>query len=166
VLAIAACDATMPSARLGNGISLPVPNGADIVPSADRFSRDNGDEHYLLSARRLITIAFHGQPDIKSSYHRYQSEEARYDFFYTSRDSLTPRLRLSNNVAESRVADEDVMRTRDHTVEFGVEKRFFDTTHLDVSFGLYADAVNEAHGNQSFVAAHLRYPLWASREKL
>jgi outer membrane protein TolC len=157
----------MPSARLGNGISLPVPHGAAAVPAADRFSPENDDGHYVLSAQKLITIAFNGQPDIKSSYHRYRSEEARYDFFYTSRDSLTPRLRLSNNVAEWRTGDDDnVTRTRDHTVEFGIEKLFFDTTHLDASMGFYADSIDEAHGNQPFVSANLRYPLWASREKL
>ncbi len=158
-----ACDSTMPSQRLGNGIRLPVP--ALTLPSPDRFSPENHDETFSLSARSLIPIAFDRQPEIKSSFHRFKSEEARYDFFYTSRDSLTPRLRTSSSFGDTR-ADETVERTRDHTVELSVEKRFFDTTELDVAVGYRADAVDEAIGSHPFISANLRYPLWASREKL
>jgi hypothetical protein len=161
-----ACDSTMPSARLQSGIKLPVPVSALRVPSPDRFSPENNEEQFRLSARSLIPIAFERQPDIKSSYHRFRSEEARFDFFYTSRDSLTPRLRTGNTFGESRVS-ETVTRNRDHTVELGVEKRFFDTTALDLAVGYGADAVDEAIGSHPFVSANLRYPLWASsREKL
>lgn len=163
LLSAPACNSSMPSQGLGNGIRLPVP--ALTLPSPDRFSPENDDETYSLSARSLIPIAFDRQPEIKSSFHRFKSEEARYDFFYTSRDSLTPRLSTSSSFGDTR-ADETVERTRDHAVELGVEKRFFDTTELDVAIGYRADAVDEAIGSHPFISANLRYPLWASREKL
>lgn len=163
--ALPACDSTMPSARLQTNVTLPIPSAALTVPTADRFLRDKHSESYRLSARLLIPIAFNGQPDIKSSLHRFKSEEARYDFFYTSRDSLTPRLRTINTFSDFR-ENKTVTRERGHTVELGVEKRFFDTTELNVALGLRANAVDEALGNHPFVSANLRYPLWASREKL
>ncbi len=165
LLAGAACQSTMPSDRLLNGVSLPVPGEAFSVPGPERFSRENARETYRLSARSLIPIAFRLQPDIKSRFHRFKSEEARYDFFYTSRDSLTPRLTTTSRAGELR-ANGLVTRTRNNVVEFGVEKQFFDTTALDVSVGFRADAVDEALGSHPFVSANLRYPLWASREKL
>lgn len=142
-----------------------MPSAALAVPTADRFLPDNHGETYRLSARSLIPIAFNGQPEIKSSLHRFKSEEARYDFFYTSRDSLTPRLRTINTFSGLR-EDKTVTRERGHTLELGVEKRFFDTTELNVAVGLRADALDEAIGNHPFISANLRYPLWASREKL
>ncbi len=163
--AVPACDSTMPSARLQSDVTLPIPSAAFAVPTADRFLPDRHGETYRLSARSLIPIAFNGQPDIKSSLHRFKSEEARYDFFYTSRDSLTPRLRTMNTFSGFR-EDDTVTRERSHTVELGVEKRFFDTTELNVALGLRADALDEAIGNRPFISANLRYPLWASREKL
>ena len=165
---LAACESTMPSARLQSKITLPVPASASALPDVDRFARVDRGESYRLSPHSLITIAFDRQPEIKSSFHRFESEEARYDFFYTSRDSLTPRLRTSNQFGEDRDngAEDPVTRTRSHTVELSIEKQFFDTTALNMSMGFQADAVDEALGNHPFVSASLRYPLWASREKL
>jgi outer membrane protein TolC len=113
----------------------------------------------------MIPIAFNHQPDIKSSFQRFKSEEARYDFFYVSRDSLTPRLALSNNFSEVRTI-ENTARERDHSLELTIEKRFFDTTELNVGVGLHSGAVDQAIGDHPFVSASLRYPLWVSREKL
>lgn len=158
----------MPSARLKSEVALPVPASASALLQPDRFDRDDKGEVHRLTPRSVIVIAFNQQPEIKSSFHRFKSEEARYDFFYTSRDSLTPRVRWSNRYSEVRDKnlEDPTSRIRDHSVEFSVEKRFFDTTALDVSVGLRASAVDEALGNQPFVSASLRYPLWASREKL
>jgi len=94
------CHGTMPSARLQSEVSLPVPAYAETLPSSERLSTDNTGERYVLSARSLIQITFDLQPDVKSSFQRFQSEEARHDFFYASHDSLTPRLRVTNPVAE------------------------------------------------------------------
>lgn len=165
VASTAGCDTTFPSARIQADLSLPVPQSTHSVPDPERFHREGDREELPVSAQTLIPIAFHSLPDIKSSFHRYKSEEAHYDFFYTSRDSLTPRLRLSNRYGEDR-DPVDVIRTRDHGVEVGVEKLFFDTTELDVAVGLDAEAIDEAHGNQPFMVAALRYPLWVSRQKL
>lgn len=159
------CQTTMPSALLQAGVALPGPVSALQAPDPNRFFRDDHDLSYRLSARSLINIAFHAHPDIKSSFHRFKSEEARYDFFYSSRDALTPRFRTTNTVGETREPG-FTERTRDHTVEIGVERRFFDTTELDVAMGLEVGAVDEALGNQPFVAASVRYPLSVSRQKL
>lgn len=155
----------MPSTRLQTDVRVPVPSALQSVPSPDRFSTQEQAEQYRLSARSLIPIAFSRQPDIKSSFHRYQAEEARYDFFYTSRDSLTPSVRTGNTFEETRAGD-IVTRNRDHTIELGVEKLFFDTTELDVAVGYRADEFDDEDGSHPFLAANLRYPLWASREKL
>jgi hypothetical protein len=165
VLPAGGCDTTLPSARIQADVSLPVPVSALEAPDAGRFHRDGEPDVLPVSAQTLIPIAFNNLPDIQSSFHRFKSEEARYDFFYTSRDSLTPRLRLLNRYGELRDSV-DVVRTRDHGVEVGVEKLFFDTTELDVAVGLDSGATDEAHGNQTFAAATMRYPLWVSRQKL
>ncbi|MEE9295501.1 MAG: TolC family protein [Phycisphaerae bacterium] len=154
-----------PSERLNTAIQLPIPTAAASAPSAERLSRDREDETYVLSARLLIPIAFNLQPDIKSSYQRFKSEEARYDFFVVSRDSLTPTFRSSNQVGETR-ENPDVLRQREHRVEVGIEKLFFDTTELNVGVGYQANLDDEEDGSFPFVSADLRYPLWASREKL
>ena len=119
----------------------------------------------MLTARKLVQLTFDLHPDIKSSYKRFRSEEARYDFFYTVRDSLTPRLSLSNNFSEDR-AGETVTRDRSHQTELAVEKRFFDTTELNVGVGYRSGITDGAIGDHPFVAARLRYPLWASRQRL
>ncbi|MCH7700696.1 MAG: TolC family protein [Planctomycetes bacterium] len=142
-----------------------MPTATQSLPSEERLSPQRRQEVYVLSARKLIPIAFDLQPDIKSSYQRFKSEAARYDFFVVSRDSLTPIFRTSNDFGESR-GDETVTRDRGHTVEFAVEKLFFDTTRLDVGVGYQTDVEDDATGNHPFVSADLRYPLGASREKL
>ena len=131
---LASCVSTVPSARMGNIVDLPIPASIEKAPSADRLDSTFRGQNYVLTARTLIPIAFENQPSIASTYARFKSEEARYDFFFTSRDSLTPRLTVSNEFNEFRSL-ESVNRNRDHTVEIGVEKLFFDTTRMDVSVG-------------------------------
>ncbi len=159
------CDSTMPSARLRSEVNLPIPSSAVDLPKADRLSDTDRGESRNLSARSLIPLAFDLQPDIKSSFQRFKSEEARYDFFVVSRDSLTPQLSVSNRFNEFR-ANESVARDRDHVVELSVEKLFFDTTELNLAVGYETGVFDEDIGNNPFVSADLRYPLWASREKL
>ena len=163
---LSGCVGTVPSDTLTREVQLPVPAGSDVVPDRKRLTEKPDGDRYVLAPRSLISVAFDLQPDIKSSYQRFKSEEARYDFFYTSRDSLTPQLRVSNTASETRARDEDVSRTRSHAVELGVEKLFFDTTKLDVWAGYETDAEDGDIGNRPFVAAGLRYPLWVSRQKL
>lgn len=164
-LLLSACDGTMPSTRLQNGVSLPIPASAMTVASPDRLSRVDQSEVYRLSPQTLILIAFNRQPDIKSSYQRFKSEEARYDFFVVSRDSLTPQLSTSHTVSEERDG-ETVQRNREHQIALSVEKKFFDTTELNVGVGLQTDVEDRRVGYHPFVSADLRYPLWVSRQKL
>lgn len=163
---VGGCETTLPSTRLRSDVKLPVPSSASSLPDPDRFFSDEPGEEFRLSARALIPITFSRHPDIKSSYHRLKAEEARYDFFYTSRDSLTPRIRSSNSVGESRIPKSDVSRDRRHLVELSVEKQFFDTTSLNFGLGYEVSAVDEALGSNPLLSANIRYPLWASREKL
>ena len=162
---VGGCSSAMPSASLQSGVNLPVPASMTSTPPAERLSAVDRGERYSITPRSLIALAFDKQPDIKSSYERFRSEEGRYDFFYTSRDSLTPGLRWSNDFTEVRESD-DVTRERDHTVEFTVEKRFFDTTELNVGVGYRTTDVDDEIGNSPLVLADLRYPLWVSRQKL
>jgi outer membrane efflux protein len=164
LISIAGCRGSLPSERLESAIQLPVPSMVRTRPREERLSRERADERYELTPRSVIRIAFDLQPDIKSSYHRFKSEEARYDFFVTSRDSLTPTFRSSNRVAETR-SKPVVTRSRDHTVELGVEKQFFDTTRLNLGVGVVTNAADTS-ASTPFLSADLRYPLWASREKL
>ncbi len=165
LLVLPACDSTMPSTRLRSGVRLPVPLTSAELPGPERLSRVDRGEVFRLTPRKLISLAFSRQPDIMSSYERFKSEESRYDFFVVSRDSLTPSLSTSNVVSERR-EDETVERRRGHVVEFAIEKLFFDTTELNVGFGINTQAENEAIGYRPFVSADLRYPLWVSRRKL
>ena len=160
-----ACAGPTPSVRVQNGLDLPTPASQPVEPGADRLDVTDQGEHYTLSAKSLIPLVFSLQPDIKSSYQRFKSEGARYDFFYTARDSLTPQLSVSNTLDESR-ADETVARDRDHAVTLSLEKKFFDTTEMDVGVGYRTAAGDQAVGNHPFVSANVRYPLWASRERL
>lgn len=160
-----ACQTEMPSSRLQTDVSLPVPAAALATPSPARFASVEPVEAHHLSARSLIPIAFNRQPDIKSSYHRFENQAARYDFFYTSRDSLTPRFRTTSTFTENRAKDA-TFRERDHIVELGVEKRFFDTTELNVAVALDYNELDDDVGYHPLASANLRYPLWASREKL
>lgn len=165
LVSLAGCASPAPSAQVGNRISLPVPTSAGASASADRLSTEDQGERYEISARTLIPLAFERQPDIESSFERFKSEEARYDFFYTARDSLTPRLRVASDFYEERTP-ETVARQRDHAVEVSLEKHFFDTTKMNVGVGYRTNDDNVDIGSQPFLSADVRYPLWASREKL
>jgi len=159
------CVVSLPSERFQSEVRLPRPAPVEIVPSEERLSVVSNGRTVELSPLSVIRTAFNLQPDIKSSYQRFKSEEASYDFFYASRDSFTPTLKVRNNFRESR-GDESVTRNRSHSAEVGIEKRFFDTTELNVGVGYRSSAVNQAIGDHSFVSADLRYPLWVSRRKL
>ncbi len=170
------CDSTLPSARLRTEVHLPIPTIAAELPGPSRLTRVDCGESYRLTPHSVIEIAFDNEPDIKSSYQRYMSEEARYDFFVVSRDSLTPRMVTRNDISESRTNVPDsarpgrltgaVSRRRQNSVEFNVEKQFFDTTELDFGVGLSTLARDETDGVQPFLSASVRYPLWVSRQKL
>lgn len=165
--AVCGCAGAVPSKVNQRAVNLPAPQSALDVAPAKRLTPEGGGEQFHITPRRLISIAFELQPDIKSSYQRYQSEEARYDFFYATLDALTPQLSVSNRMGESRDSDdEDVSRERGHVATVGVEKLFFDTTRMNVAAGYEADEFDEAEGYRPFVSASVRYPLWASREKL
>ncbi|MBN2560104.1 MAG: TolC family protein [Phycisphaerae bacterium] len=171
----AGCRGKTPSTKLSDRLQLPSPTAVTTVPRVERLSVVDQGEKYVLTPQALIPIAFNRQPDIKSSYQRFKSEEARYDFFYTSHDSLTPKLGISNEFDELESKSEsdvpggsgvEVERDRDHTARLSVEKRFFDTTQLDLGLGYHLTDENQGYGEQSFASANLRYPLWASRERL
>lgn len=156
------CHGITPSDRLTHRVNIPVPEAT--APAPERLTLVPHGDTLTLTARALVDIAFHAQPDIKASYENFRSEEARYDFFYVSRDSLTPQLRADSRFDEARDPD-DVLRERTHAVTLAMEKRFFDTTELDVGVGYRTD-INGGNGRHPFVLGRLRYPLWASREKL
>lgn len=162
---VPACDTTMPSEKFRREVRLPIPRSTSDIPSSDRLSHEDRGEFHRLTPLSLIILSFNQQPDIKSSFERFKSEESRYDFFVVSRDSLTPRLRTTNSFNENR-ADKNVARARDHVVELSIEKRYFDTTELNIGTGLRIGAEDEAIGYQPFLSANLRYPLWVSRQKL
>ncbi len=159
------CDTRLPSEQLRQTVRLPIPASANSEPADTRLSPSRSDEEYVISPRSLIDLAFDLQPDVKSSYQAFKSEEARYDFFFVSRDSLTPRLRIQNDFSEGR-ASEVVTRNRSNSVELSVEKLFFDTTEVNVGVGYASAEVADDIGNQPFLFADLRYPLFASRERL
>lgn len=164
------CGGTLPSSNVQQRAFLPVPPSTDrvtqeaeSVPSAER-------PRVRVSARSVIPTAFELHPDIKASYQRFRAEEARYDFFYVSRDTLTPRLQVvssyeeegSRSVTGRRIYD----RTSGHTLEAAIEKEFFDTTRIEVGTGVNSSRENGDDGYQPFVFAGLRYPLGGSRERL
>jgi outer membrane protein TolC len=171
-LALAGCVGETPSARVSARLALPAPTAVETVPRDQRLSTVNQGEHYDLAPQTLIPIAFNRQADIKSSFQNFKSEEARYDFFYTSNDSLTPKVALTSTANEYETLDEEyggkhVERERLHKATVSLEKRFFDTTELDVGLGYdWQDNSDEGYGAQPFVAANVRYPLWASRRRL
>lgn len=164
-VAVSGCNGTLPSQRFTSEVSLPIPESASNAPPPERLLTDIQGDHHVVDPRNLIPLAFNLQPDIRSSFQRYKSEEARYDFFYANRDSLTPRMRLDNSFAEQR-ANELVDRTRSHNVEFGVEKQFFDTSSMNVAAGFRTVDVNDGIGNQPYLRGDIRYPLAASRQRL
>jgi Outer membrane efflux protein len=174
VLCSAGCETPLPSMRFDDQIDLPTPRGLMADGAAADAGLPDFPDGFLLTPLSLIPVTFNRQPGIKSSFQRFKSEEARYDFFVASRDSLTPRLRTSNDFSESRRTVEGdnrtrtdiVDRNRSHTIEMAMEKRFFDTTELDLAVGYDTTEVNDDIGNVPFASATMRYPLWVSRQKL
>jgi len=173
IATVPGCTGTLPSERFQNDVNLPVPTSAFELPRPDRLRSTDDGERMTLTPLSLIRIAFDRQPDIKSSFHRYKSEEARYDFFYASRDSLTPRMVVSNDFREVRFDEtverqrkHSVERQRTHNVEFSLEKRFFDTTDVNVGVGYGTTEFEDDIGNAPYMSANLRYPFQASRQKL
>ncbi len=169
-LALTGCATPTPSARLDREVRLPVPNDEAVkAATSAQVSLDN-PATIRLSAETLIPLAFRLQPQIKSSYQAFRTEEARYDFFYAANDSLTPRVRASSGRSENRFSDDAghdrVDRDFDHTVEVGVDRQFFDTTRMSLASGMRAAGPSNDMGNHPFVSADVRYPLWGSREKL
>lgn len=168
---LTACSSTMPSARVHADVDLPTPQSARVDSAAEVALPISESGVLALSPTSLIRLAFNRQPDISSSFEAFRAEEARYDFFYTSRDALTPHLSLSNTFSESRTLDDDNgkrigTQNRAHGVEVGVDKLFFDTTRVSVAAGLDTLAEDGDIGNQPFLSANVRYPLGESREKL
>jgi len=159
------CMGPMPSEHLSRKVTLPVPRSAAQPPPPDRLSREDRGEKYVLSPLAVISLAFDLRPDIKSSFQTFKSEEARYDFFYVSRDSFTPRLSIANTFDESR-ENNLTTRERDHKATLSAKKDFFDTTSMEIGLGFDAEATDSAIGEQPFGFAKLRYPLWGSRKKL
>ena len=171
LIGINGCKGTTPSARLEHRVALPVPATSNPANPTPPETDEDQTGPVRVTAHSLIHLAFDRQPDIKSSYQQFKSEEARYDFFYTSNDALTPRFKSSNNWVESRTTDWDDggrigRKRRAHYVEFGVDKQFFDTTELSLSSGLDSETDAGDWGSQPYLAAKLRYPLWESRKKL
>lgn len=169
--AMAGCDRSTPSQKLRERVALPIPAAKVSLPRQERLSKQDFGERYELTPHSLIPISFNLQPDIKASYQRFKSEEGRYDFFYTSRDSLTPKVSVDNTWNEDERPGEEwhtrvLERDREHTTALSVEKRFFDTTEMEVGIGHSVTAEDAGHGQQPFALARLRYPLWASRERL
>ncbi len=162
---LASCASYIPSVSMDSGVSLPIPKSLTSLPTPERLTGIDSGQTLNLTPRTLIPMAFNSQPNIASSFARFKSEEARYDFFYTSRDSLTPRFRVSNQFNESR-NDVDAVRSRDHTVEIGVERLFFDTTEFNFAAGYKTNETEDEIGNHPFVSADLRYPFAVSRRKL
>ncbi len=190
----AGCSGKLPSANLQQRSFLPIPpqpktqsltaqddnSPRSILPSSlpsnEKKSQTESNvpetqpKIIQLSARSLIPTTFKLHPNIKSSYQRFKSEEARYDFFYVSRDTLTPRVRtiseFDEQVNSSSKGGKLYDRTSTTTVEASVEKRFFDTTRIELGSGLDSTVDNGDDGYQPFIFANLRYPLGGSRERL
>ena len=169
--ALAGCNGTTPSAHLEDKVPLPVPQATSLSTTPELTPPSALDVPIKLTGETLIHLAFNHQPEIMSSYQQFKAEEARYDFFYASNDQLTPRLSADNTWAESRTTDDEIgervgERERSHNVEIGVDKQFFDTTRVSVAGGYETTTDDGNFGNQPYVTASLRYPLWESREKL
>jgi len=169
----------LPSQTVESGLVMPVPRGgiADAPTSMPAAATQPSDEHvpaplpsahYALVPVRVINLAFNNQPAIKQRYQSFKAEEARYDFFYTSRDSLTPGMRVFNKMAGERDPIDGQYRDREHVAEMFVEKRFFNTSRLSLSTGyrVTGEQWTGEQANHPFVAGSLRYPLSASREAL
>jgi len=172
----------MPSQMVGSRLDMPVPQAAPfeaaalsvVGPAATQPSSRPGAattapaRHFVLSPLSVINLTFGHNPGIRERCHNFQAEEARYDFFYTSRDSLTVGTKLDSTFTGERDPPEQKQRDRQHVAEVFVEKRFFNTSRLDISTGYRFGqeqwtAVQSSH---PFVKGSLRYPLWTSREAL
>ncbi len=165
------CNGTTPSAHLENKVPLPVPQAGSLDTQPEATPPTTTAGPVKLTGETLIHLAFNHQPEIMSSYQQFKAEEARYDFFYASNDQLTPRLTTDNTWEESRTTDAKIgervgERDRSHNVEIGVDKQFFDTTHVSIAGGYETTTDDGNFGNHPYVTASLRYPLWESREKL
>jgi len=171
----------LPSQTVESGLAMPVPRGgvadtptptslpaAATQPSDEDMPAPSPSAHYVLDPVRVINLAFNNQPAIKQRYQSFKAEEARYDFFYTSRDSLTPGMRVYNKMAGERDSIDGQYRDREHVAEMFVEKRFFNTSRLSFSTGYHVtgEQWTGEQANHPFVAGSLRYPLSASREAL
>ena len=179
-LAGAGCAGTMPSQTVDSGLRMPVPQGQTYtaatrptearLPTATQPATSQPAEptHFVLVPMSIIRLTFNRQPAIKADYHAFKAEEARYDFFYTSRDAFTPGVRLANELSGDRDPNDGKSRQRTHEAEFFVTKQFFDTSRLDLAAGYRAG--DEYWGgdrtSHSFVKGSLLYPLWTSRPAL
>ena len=166
------CRSTTPSAMGERKSFLPVPPSlpdeleAPDAPAVPEVQPPPPEQDLTLSAKTLILISFKKHPDIKSSYHRFEVEEAQYDFFYVSRDALTQRLRIGNSYTRSDSLDDPSEWGTRHSLEVAVEKQYFDTTQVEFATGLTTSLTNGDPGHVPFVSAEVRLPLGGSREKL
>jgi len=181
LLAAAGCAGTMPSQTVDSGLRMPVPQDQTYTaattrptkarsPSATQPATSQPTEptHFVLVPMSIIRLTFDRQPAIKADYHSFKAEEARYDFFYTSRDAFTPGVRLSNELSGDRDPNDGKSRERRHEAEFFVTKQFFDTSRLDLAAGYRAGDQywGGDRSSHSFVKGSLLYPLWTSRQAL
>lgn len=178
---LAGCQSPMPSERLASALTLPAPGGHYLPPATAPASRPSPTQPAVATAKpttapatvlrlsplSVIHLAFNHQPFIKQRYQAFKAEEARYDFFYTSRDSFTPGIRISTDLQGTRSPDEQ-QRDRQHVVELVMEKRFFNTSRLSFNAGykVTGQQWTGAQANHPFLSATLRYPLWGSRQAL
>jgi len=179
-LAGAGCAGTTPSQTVDSGLRMPVPQGQTYTattrpakarwPSATQPATSQPAEptHFVLVPMSIIRLTFDRQPAIKADYHAFKAEEARYDFFYTSRDAFTPGVRLSNELSGDRDPNDGKSRERNHEAELFMTKQFFDTSRLDLSAGYHAgdEYWGGDRSSHSFVKGSLLYPLWTSRQAL
>ncbi len=171
--AASSCRSSMPSSDVEWRSTLPIPAEGAAEPEADPEAAGpppapEPDTHRI-SARALVPLTFDLHPEIKSSYQRFKAEEARYDFFYVSRDSLTPSLRLMSEFERSGSRDAGRWihdEQSDHSAELSLEKRFFDTTRIDFGSGLAGSIENGDGGYRPYAFAEMYYPLAGSRERL
>ncbi len=180
LLAGAGCAGTMPSQTVDSGLRMPVPQGPTYAattrpaearaPSATQPATSQPAEptHFVLVPMSIIRLTFDRQPAIKADFHAFKAEEARYDFFYTSRDAFTPGVRLASKLSGDRDPNDGKSRERRHEAEFFVTKQFFDTSRLDLAAGYRAgdEYWGGDRSSHSFVKGSLRYPLWTSRQAL
>ncbi len=101
LISLTGCISPIPSASVERKTVLPVP--PEELTELEQPGPVQPDpvippeQPVQMSAQSLISTTFRYHPDIKSFYQRFKVEEARYDFFYVSRDALTPQLSLDNS---------------------------------------------------------------------